>query len=53
MSAKMQLSLFAFKNAPIIMVVMSVPVSQDMKVMAKAMEQAASPNTVPCLLKLR
>jgi hypothetical protein len=43
----MQLSLSAPKNAPIIMVLMSALVSQDMKVMAKAMERAVDANPVP------
>ena len=47
MSAKMQLSLLAFKNAPIIMVLMGAPVSKDMKVMPKAMERAVDANPVP------
>ena len=47
MSAKMQLSLSAPKNAPIIMVLMSALVSQDMKVTPKAMERAVDANLVP------
>jgi hypothetical protein len=43
----MQVSLSAPKNAPIIMVLMSALVSQDMKVMAKVMERAVDANPVP------
>jgi hypothetical protein len=43
----MQLHLSAPKNASIIMVLMSAPMSQDMKVMPKAMEEVVDANLVP------